>query len=453
MTKGPVFIGGCPRSGTTALWNALSKHPNLGCAEGMWQDKELWFMAEFFGGRSKQEPARRLHGLDAEFEREGALFVHQFLKRHCASPAGRYVTAHVDNILWTHKIARLIPEARVLLLIRHPQENVWSLLNSFFSNYIRRGRDPKLIREEEIVKATEIWKERAHVVLDALAGKLGENVVVVRQERMVSEPEALAREVLQFVDEPFEQAVADALSFGIINTSFPPGREPSEKSFLEIVAVPDETARKMFFAESRQRLAQATQVCTIVKSLVAGEMSLLGYEDVANSARQTANEPASADRNVTESPASRAAELREAMILDGAGCLRDAFAPLEEVTLRVVIAANQEVRNPSVSFLVRDAERAPLFGTTTFDEGVKLPDLAAGEELTVRFTFSAALRLGRYSACVACNSVSLPGYADNVLYHQIDDMAFFNVTFAPERPIHYKFHLPITIAVGSGRGE
>jgi hypothetical protein len=447
MVKGPVFIGGCVRSGTTALWNALIKHPNLGPAEGMSQDKELRFLAEFFEGRSERETGRRQHGLDVEYEREGAMFIHEFLKRHCGSPTGRYVTAFVDNILHVEKMRRLVPEARMLLLIRHPQENVWSLLNAFFSSYIRRSRNADRITVREIARATDIWKTRAHVVLRAMAGEFGPNVRVVRQERMIREPEAVARSVLEFVDEPFEQAVADALSFGIINTSFPPGREPNEKSFLETIPVMNAAAREGFFAQNRERMTRAPNLCAVVGSLAAEEMRLLGYENLEIAAQRPAGERTDAEQAGAEARVERAAELAEIAILDRNGRPRDSFMPMEEATLRVVVRANQAVKNPSVSFLVRDVDGMGLFGTTTFDEGVKLRDLGVGEQVAVRFAFPMALRLGRYSVCVACNSVSIPGYADNVLHHQIDDVAFFSVAYSQERPIHYKFNLATAISV------
>ena len=435
---GPIFIGGCPRSGTTALWNALIQHPNLAPTPGMSRDKELWFLAEFFEHRKPEQVGWRSHPLDAEYEREAVLFIDDFLKRHCGSQTGRYVTAYGNNILHAENIARLIPDSRILLLIRHPQDNVWSLLNAFFSGYIRRSRNVELITIPEIKRATEIWKERAYIVLRALAGELGENVRVVRQEDIVKNPEAVARSVLEFVDEPFEQSVADALAYGVINTSFPPGREPSEKSFLEVIPIADSQAREAFFTQNRQRLIEAPNVCQVVRELAAAAMRALGYEDLQQAVASTSPKPTSLDR---------VAEIAETAILDNDGRPQVRYSPTEHATLRIIVKANQPVRNLSVSYLVRDSEGLHLFGTTTFDEGVKLPDLQAGQKLCVRFSFPAAIRLGRYSVCVSCNSVSMPGYADNVLHHQIDDAVFFNVDYVQQRPVHYKFLLPTAIAV------
>ena len=43
--------------------------------------------------------------------------------------------------------------------------------------------------------------------------------------------------------------------------------------------------------------------------------------------------------------------------------------------------------------------------------------------------------------------MSQRGYGDNVLHHQIDDMIWFDVGLAAERPIHYKVMLPVAISV------
>lgn len=450
--SGPVFIGGCPRAGTTALWNALTKHPGLAPAPGSVRDKELWFLTEFFEGRSLDDVARRSNPLDVEFEREGVAFIDAFLLRKCGSRTGRYVTAIGDNILWADRIARLVPGSRILLVLRHPQDNVWSLLNAFFSGYIRRSRSADLITEDEAVRATQIWKRRAEIVLRALDGALGPNVRVVRQERMAGAPEELAREVLEFVGEEFDPAVASALSGGIINTSFPPGREASESSFLEVIPVAGDAARHDFYRRNRRSPIFTNLVCPVVRTLAATEMRLLGYEDLAAQAAAEAAAEAEAEPAGATAAASGsrppAVELAEIVLRDDTGALRSSFEAGETATLHVAVKANAPVAHLSISFLARDADGVSQFGTTTFDEGVRLPPLAAGQELPVRFRFPLPVRHGAYRISVSCNSVSDPGYADNVLHQQLDDVVAFDVAFSPRRPVHYRFVLPTGIEVG-----
>jgi len=437
----PVFIGGCPRSGTTALWNALKQHPHLGPAPDKWQDKELWFFGELLERRDEQNEARRTHSLDQIFIKEAVEFINDFMTRYGSSPSGRYLAAYVKNIFYAREILRHIPDAKFLFVVRHPQENVWSLLNSFFAvGFIRKNRAEHLITEDEIAKATHLWKKAANVVLEALRGEFGKSVWVVRQENMVLKPVIVAQEVLEFVEEPFEQAVADSLVYGIINSSFSPDREPSETSFLHVVQVQADEQREAYFERIRSQIAARRDVCSIVSALAGEEMRLLRYEDYASQSGRFEN-----IQEVESERKPRAAEVVNVIVTDADNIPRDTFNPNEIAVLQVTVQANENITNPSVSYFVRDEEQNRLFGTTTFDEYISLPTLAKGERLKVAFRFNQALRIGRYHVGVAFNSVSSRMYTDNVLHHEIEDACEFRVDYSPMRPIHYMFYNPASI--------
>lgn len=418
------------------MWNALTKHPNLTPREGYGRsDKELWFFAEFFAGRTKRDIGRRTHPLDMEYARDAAQFIDGFMRWHTAAPSGRYIAGLVDNILYAEEIVTLLPQARMLMMVRHPQENVWSLLNAFFSGFIRKAKGADLITDEEIGRAVEIWRERAGIVLRALAGELGPRVMVVRQERFILEPEAVSREMLEFVGEPYDPAVGAALSEGVINTSFPPDKEPSEKSFMEVVPVGGAGQREAFFARSRAELVAHPRVCAVVRELAGSEMRQLGYQDLSELAPAAGAARAKA----------RAGEIVQISIVPS----RPSFAIDDIVTVRVVVQANQPIRHPSVSYVVHDELGERLFGTTTFDDNVILPDMPAGTQMTVEFAFPAKVRVGVYKVSASFNSVSLPGYVDNVLHHQRELGAEFRVHFTAGRPVHYRFSIPAEIRAHS----
>jgi len=120
----------------------------------------------------------------------------------------------------------------------------------------------------------------------------------------------------------------------------------------------------------------------------------------------------------------------------------------ERITLRVAYRAQIEVDQLSVAFLVRDATGVDLLGTTTFEEEVHLPALAAGAADTVRIRFQNRLRPGSYGVSVAINRVSRRDLTDNVLFDQIDAVVAFEVIGDPRRPVHYKFHEPVEIVHG-----
>jgi len=428
----PIFIGGCPRSGTTALWNALTRHPNLGPAPDKRHDKELWFYVEFFRGRDPQYVPYRHHDLDKLFLAGAVRFINDFMTRHCSSVTGRYITAHPNNIFHAREIHKVIPGARFLLVVRHPQENVWSMLNAPFavSAGWRTGAGAEPTRQE-ITHVVQAWKDSARIVLDALRGSYGDGVMVVRHEDMVARPISLMQQVMEFVGEPFLDASARALAGGIINSSFTPGDR--------VLSVRGDEERLAYYDRTRARLAERPDICSVVVELVGEEMGLLGYEDHARRAQQPP-----VTRRVETVSERRAAEAVEVRLVAPDGKPRDGFGPGEAVSLRIVVRASESVANLSVGFLVRN-DHQRYFGTTTFDEYIRLPDLDAGERLEVGFQFDQVLPAGKYHVDVSVNSVSSRSYLDNIQHHLCAGAAQLDALASSRRPIHYLFNNPVHV--------
>lgn len=119
------------------------------------------------------------------------------------------------------------------------------------------------------------------------------------------------------------------------------------------------------------------------------------------------------------------------------------FAFGEPVNLLVSLRAHMEVRDLTVSFLVRDQTGVDLAGTTSFDQGLFLPPLARGQAAVARIRFANVFRAGHYGFCVAVNRMLQPDYSDNILFDQIDACEHFTSLSDSRHPIHYKFHMPV----------
>src|SRR3990172_3564023 len=145
-------------------------------------------------------------------------------------------------------------------------------------------------------------------------------------------------------------------------------------------------------------------------------------------------------------------QLEEVELLDARGEPCRTFGFGEAVTIEARLRSEVDVEDLSVSFLVRDATGVDLLGTTSFDEGVKVPALGPGDRATLRFTFTNVLRKGSFGVSLAVHRVSRSDYSDNVLFDQVDGCAAFAVAANPARPIHYKFHVPVKIAVEASHG-
>jgi lipopolysaccharide transport system ATP-binding protein len=132
-------------------------------------------------------------------------------------------------------------------------------------------------------------------------------------------------------------------------------------------------------------------------------------------------------------------------LLDARGEPCRAFRFGQTITLEATMISRVDVRDLSVSFLVRDPTGVDLTGTTTFDERVALPPLRAGQRLTVRFAFRNVLRPGNYGISLAVNRVTRRDYTDNILFDQLDGCLAFAAMPDMDRPVHYKFHHPVDI--------
>ena len=138
-------------------------------------------------------------------------------------------------------------------------------------------------------------------------------------------------------------------------------------------------------------------------------------------------------------------QIERVELLDRHGDPCRAYRFGDEIVLEATLRAHIDVENLSVSFLVRDMTGVDLMGTTTFDERVLIPPLRGGQAAKVRFRFENRLRLGSFGVCLAVNRVKNRDYADNVLFDQIDACAAFAVIPDPDRPVHYKFHQPVSV--------
>jgi lipopolysaccharide transport system ATP-binding protein len=145
-------------------------------------------------------------------------------------------------------------------------------------------------------------------------------------------------------------------------------------------------------------------------------------------------------------------QLEEVELLDAKGEPCRSFRFGDAVTIEARLRSFVDVEHLSVSFLVRDATGVDLFGTTSFDEGVKIPALGPGDCASVRLTFTNVLRKGSFRVSLAVHRVSRSDYSDNVLFDQVDGCVAFAVGTNPERPIHYKFHAPVKIEVETSHG-
>jgi hypothetical protein len=204
VSKGPIFIVGCPRSGTTLLRNLLRGHPHIGCPNESffipllyesWGDPRDSHEAVALGRRILQivdfNPPVVLRpesfASDRRFrdmvERVFDNWLDQVHKSRWCDKTPVYVR-HLDLL------ARLFPQARVLHIIRDGRDVALS--------WLRADLEP-----HNLYTAASAWSELVTAGRGAGA-KLGPSrYLELRYERLVAETETCMREVCAFIEEPF----------------------------------------------------------------------------------------------------------------------------------------------------------------------------------------------------------------------------------------------------------
>lgn len=203
--KGPIFLGGAGRSGTSLLRVMLDAHPRICCGPELkiLPEIALWWrsltgplgpvMQTY--GNSPEDVARQLRaiveGLVANF------------RRRCGKPRWAEKTPH--NVLHMTALGRIFPDARFVHVIRDGRDVACSLVTMNWAD-ARTGRRVDYVRD--IARAARYWRQVIETARrQAAEPLLAERVLEVRYEDLVGGPEAAMRRVLAFVDEPWDDRV------------------------------------------------------------------------------------------------------------------------------------------------------------------------------------------------------------------------------------------------------
>ncbi len=139
-------------------------------------------------------------------------------------------------------------------------------------------------------------------------------------------------------------------------------------------------------------------------------------------------------------------QIQKVELTNEAGQICQAFRFGETIHVSVYFKTFIDLHNFSVSFLVRDMVGIDLMGTTTFDEGIEFPAMPKETSGRVVLAFKNLLRTGNFGISIALNRLTASDYSDNVLFDQIDGCAAFTTIPDLARPVHYKFHNPVSVS-------
>ncbi|MGE0240000.1 MAG: sulfotransferase [Parvibaculaceae bacterium] len=181
----PIFIVGMIRSGTTLTEQILASHPQVVGA-----DENTWL----------PEARRSLSGYTVEeLTRAGQAYVDRLRARF--GGASRFITDKlVGNWLEIGFIHLALPNARIIRTSRNPYDSCLSAFSSLFVSHHEYCYDMR-----DVAEFYRIFKETVAHWDEVLPGK----VYHQSYEKLIEDPEAAVRKLLDFCDLPFDQRCLD----------------------------------------------------------------------------------------------------------------------------------------------------------------------------------------------------------------------------------------------------
>ena len=191
----PVFLVGFPRSGTTLLDTMLMNLPRLHVLEEQ----------PVFGDATKpvgQDDARLpgLSGADIAAMRDR--YFERLAEIDPAPTGALIVDKHPLQMARVALIHRVFPDARFILVERHPCDAV---LSCFMANFNLNNAMRSFTELEEAARTYDavfgLWTRATQV--------LPIDHVAIRYETLIADPEVEMKRLLAFIDEPWDPSVLD----------------------------------------------------------------------------------------------------------------------------------------------------------------------------------------------------------------------------------------------------
>jgi hypothetical protein len=212
MNRGPIYIAGLERSGTSLIFALLASHPNI----AMTRRTNLWtHFYDQYGDLSKLDNFERCLDMMMHYKRlvvlepdrdrirrefwqgepsYGRLF--SLIEAHYAERLGklRWGDKSLNTERYAVPIFEAFPSAKILHMIRDPRDRYASAVSRW---KVSRGG---------IGAGTAMWLASVDLAQKNLA-EYPDNYMIVRYETLAQEPEVTLRSICEFIGEEYVPAM------------------------------------------------------------------------------------------------------------------------------------------------------------------------------------------------------------------------------------------------------
>jgi hypothetical protein len=185
----PIFVVGCPRSGTTLLRQILDSHSSISCGP---ETRFLWGMRGI-EERNWQTLAGFGMSLEEWHAQVRALFEALHLRYAQTQGKTRWAEKSPDYALMLDYVDALYPESQIVHIVRDPRD----VIDSWMHFYGTRS----------VHQAARNWVRYVRAAHDFARSQLEHRAIEIRYEDLARDPEQTLRKLFAWLGEPWEEEV------------------------------------------------------------------------------------------------------------------------------------------------------------------------------------------------------------------------------------------------------
>ena len=197
MNKEPIFIVGLPRSGTTLLERIIGNHSDVVSAGELTNFNRHMLSAIQQLGLSPQLNRSQMVAASVKmnFKELGTNYLQS--TRPISGKSAHFIDKFPQNAQYVGLIHRALPEAKILILERHPLDVCYAVYKQMFTDIYQFSYDLDELAQYYI---------QHHKLMQHWQNALPDQVKTVRYEDLVADLESTAKQVIEFCALDWQQA-------------------------------------------------------------------------------------------------------------------------------------------------------------------------------------------------------------------------------------------------------